>query len=137
MEATIRYFTKSRKGNTEKIAKYIGNKLNKEALDITNNLNEEVELLILVNAMYAFDVDAKIKEFLKNNKDKIKCLVNVSSSASGKSTYKSVKKVCDEYEIKILEDEYHTIASWIFLNKGRPNEDDFKRLDSFLEKLLK
>ena len=40
----------------------------------------------------------------KVGRDKIKCLVNVSSSASGKSTYKSVKKVCEEYEIKILED---------------------------------
>ena len=136
MELTIRYFTKSKKGNTYKLAKFISEKINKEALDITNNLEEEAELLVLVNAMYAFDIDNKVKEFLKNNKDKIKALVNVSSSASGKSTYKSVKKVCDELGIKILDEEYHTVASWIFMNKNRPNEADFKRLDEFITNLL-
>ena len=135
MELTIRYFTKSKKGNTLKLANFISNKINKEALDITNDLKEDAELLILVNAMYAFDIDNKVKEFLKNNKDKIKALVNVSSSASGKSTYNSVKKVCDELGIKMLEEEYHTVASWIFINKNRPNQDDFNRLDRFIESL--
>ena len=87
--------------------------------------------------MYAFDIDVEVKEFLKRNKDKIKSVVNVSSSASGKSTYKSVKKVCDELGIKILEEEYHTVASWIFLNKGRPNAKDFDRLNEFLNTIIK
>lgn len=135
MELTIRYFTKSKKGNTLKLANFISNKINKEALDITNDLKEDAELLILVNAMYAFDIDNNVKDFLRRNKDKIKALVNVSSSASGKSTYNSVKKVCDELGIKMLEEEYHTVASWIFINKNRPNQDDFNRLDKFIESL--
>ncbi|MBR3617129.1 MAG: flavodoxin family protein [Acholeplasmatales bacterium] len=135
MELTIRYFTKSKKGNTLKLANFISNKINKEALDITNDLKEEAELLILVNAMYAFDIDNNVKDFLRRNKDKIKALVNVSSSASGKSTYNSVKKVCDELGIKMLEEEYHTVASWIFINKNRPNQDDFNRLDKFIDLL--
>ncbi len=135
MELTIRYFTRSKKGNTEKIAKHIGAYINKDALDITHNLEEDAEVLILVNAMYAFDIDNEVKEFLRNNKDKIKCLVNVNSAASGKSTYKSVKKVCDEVGINISDKEFHTVASWIFLNKNRPNADDFKRLDKFIDEL--
>ena len=135
MELTIRYFTKSKKGNTLKLANFISNKINKEALDITNDLKEDAEILILVNAMYAFDIDNNVKDFLRRNKDKIKALVNVSSSASGKSTYNSVKKVCDELGIKMLEEEYHTVASWIFINKNRPNQDDFNRLDKFIDLL--
>ena len=95
-------------------------------------LEEEAEQLILVNAMYAANVDEAIKEFLRGNKDKIKCVININSSASGSSTYKAVKKVCDECQIPLSEKEFHTAASWIFINKGRPNEEDFKRLEEFL-----
>ena len=135
MNIAIRYFTKSKKGNTEKLASFISNKINVEALDTNNDLNEEVDLLFLVNAMYAADIDKNVKEFLERNKDKIKLLVNVNSAASGASTLKSVKKVCDKLGIKVSEDEYHTVASWIFINKGRPNEDDFNRLESFVRKV--
>ena len=136
MNIAIRYFTKSKKGNTEKIAKFIEEKMDIPALDVTNPLEEEVDNLILVNAMYAADVDKEIKKFLKDNASKIKTLININSSASGASTYKAVKKVCDKNNIKISEKEFHTAASWIFINKGRPNEEDFARLDSFLKGLF-
>lgn len=136
MKVAIRYFTKSKKGNTEKIATFVASKVGTPALDITNPLEEEVEQLLLINAMYAADIDKEIKEFLKNNKDKIKCLININSSASGASTYKAVKKVCDKYEINLSEKEFHTVASWIFINKGRPNEEDYARLDAFLKEVV-
>ena len=137
MKLAIRYFTKSKKGNTEKIAKHIEAKINVPALDVTHPLEEEVETLLLVNAMYAANIDKEVKEFLKNNKDNIKCLININSSASGASTYKNVKKECDRYGIAISDKEFHTVASWIFLNKGRPNEEDFKRLDNFLDEVIR
>ena len=135
MSIAIRYFTKSKKGNTEKIAKFISEKLNLEAKTIEDNLNESVDTLLLVNAMYAADIDKRVKAFLENNKDNIKCLINVCSSASGASTYKAVKKVCDKNNIKISDQEFHTVASWIFINKGRPNQDDFNRLEQFLNNI--
>jgi len=132
MSVAIRYFTKSKKGNTKKIAEFIGEKLSLSAVDISNDLSESADTLILVNAMYAADVDGKIKDFLARNKDKIGCVVNVNSSASGASTYKAVKKVCDKCGIKMSDKEFHTVASWIFINKGRPDADDFSRLDGFI-----
>ena len=136
MRLAIRYFTKSKKGNTEKIAKFVSDKINVEALDVTNNLDEEVDQLLLINAMYAADIDKEVKNFISNNKDKIKLLINICSSASGKSTYKAVKKVCDKNNVSISDKEYHTVASWIFINKNRPNEDDFNRLKIFLEEIV-
>ena len=136
MKLAIRYFTKSKKGNTEKIANFVSSKVGVEALDVSHPLEEEVEQLLLINAMYAFDVDKEIKNFLKNNKDKIKCLININSAASGASTLKSVKKVCDEYNIPVSDKEYHTVASWIFINKGRPNEEDYARLETFLKEVV-
>lgn len=136
MKIAIRYYTKSKKGNTEKIAKFIEDKINVPALDVTHPLEEEVEQLLLVNAMYAADIDKEIKQFLSNNKDKIKTLININSAASGASTLKAVKKVCDKEGINVSEKEFHTVASWIFINKGRPNEEDFVRLEAFLKEVV-
>ena len=137
MKLAIRYFTKSKKGNTEKIAKFVSEKLSLPALDVTNPLEEEVDSLLLINAMYAADVDKAIKEFLVANKAKIKCLININSSCSGASTLKAVKKVCDKENIPVSDKEFHTVASWLFINKGRPNEENFKRLEEFLKTIEK
>ncbi|MCR5078931.1 MAG: flavodoxin [Bacilli bacterium] len=133
MNIAIRYYTKSKKGNTKKIADFVSEKLGIDALDITHPLLEKVDRLLLINAMYAFDIDKEVKDFLKANKDNIGEIVNINSSASGSSTVKSVAKVADELGIKMSEKEFHTVASWIFINKGRPNEADFARLDQFLK----
>ena len=136
MKIAIRYFTKSKKGNTKKIADFVSNKLQIEALDVSNNLEEKAETLIIINAMYAANIDKEVKAFLEFNKENIGTLVNINSSASGASTYKVVKKVCDANNINISDKEFHTVASWIFLNKGRPNDDDFNKLEIFLNQLF-
>lgn len=133
MKQAIRYFTKSKKGNTKKIADFVSEKLGLEALTVASPLEEKVDRLILINAMYAADIDKEIKLFLRENKDKIGEVVNVNSAASGASTLKAVKKACDKNGIAVSDKEFHTVASWIFLNKGRPNAEDFARLDAFLD----
>ena len=67
MEIAIRYFTKSKKGNTEKLANVVSKTLNIEALDVSKDLEEKADKLILINAMYAADIDKEVKEFLERN----------------------------------------------------------------------
>ena len=136
MKIAIRYFTKSKKGNTFKLAAVVSEASGVEALTVENDLTEEVETLFLVNAMYSFNIDKEVKEFLKRNASKIKCIINVNSAASGASTLKSVKKVANKLNIPVSDKEYHTVASWINLNKGRPNEDDLNRLREFVTGVL-
>ena len=80
MEFAIRYFTKSKKGNTKKLADAISEALNKEALDVSKDLEKEVDVLFCINAMYAADIDNELKQFLERNASKIKCLVNLNTS---------------------------------------------------------
>ncbi len=136
MKIAIRYFTKSKKGNTFKLATVVSEVAGVEALTVENDLTEEVETLFLVNAMYAFNIDKEVKEFLKRNASNIKCVVNVNSAASGASTLKAVKKVANKLNILVSDKEYHTVASWINLNKGRPNEDDLNRLREFVKGVI-
>lgn len=136
MKNAIRYFTKSKKGNTYKLAKVVSEATGLDALTVTNDLEEKVEQLFLVNAMYAATIDKEVKRFLERNKDKIGIIININSAASGASTLKAVKKVADKLNIKVSDKEYHTVASWIFLNKNRPNEEDLNRLKEFVKEVM-
>ena len=136
MTIAIRFYTKSKKGNTKKLADAISKTLDVVALDTSNPLEEKVDVLFFANAMYAADVDKNIKEFLKLNKDKIGMLVNLNTSASGKSTLKAVKKVADPLNINVSEKEFHCAGSWIFINKGKPTDEDLKNAQEFVKTFL-
>ena len=128
MSVAIRYFTKSKKGNTKKLADAVSNAIGVEAIDVSVDLNEKVDTLFLINAMYAANIDKEVKEFLERNKENI---INMNTAASGSSTWNLVKKVADELGIKLSEKEFHCAASWIFINKGLPSEEDFQRAADF------
>lgn len=136
MTIAIRFYTKSKKGNTKKLADAISKTLDVVALDTSNPLEEKVDVLFFANAMYAADVDKNIKEFLKLNKDKIGMLVNLNTSASGKSTLKAVKKVADPLNINVSDKEFHCAGSWIFINKGKPTDEDLKNAQEFVKSFL-
>jgi flavodoxin len=135
MKTAIRYFTKSKKGNTKKLADAVSAALETEAHDVSVDLTEKVDRLFLINAMYAADIDREVKEFLERNKEKIGETVNMNTAASGASTWKAVKRVTDELGIKLSDKEFHCAASWIFINKGLPSEDDLKRASDFARSL--
>lgn len=137
MNIAIRYFTKSKKGNTEKLANAIAKATGIEALDVSNPLSEKVDRLFLINAMYAANIDNEVKEFLKQNKDLIGEVVNFNTSATGRSTWNLVKSATDELGIRLSDKEFHCAASWIFINKGLPSEDDFKRAGDFALSMTK
>ena len=137
MKIAIRYFTKSKKGNTEKLANQIANATGKKALTVATDLSDRVDRLFLVNAMYAANIDKEVKDFLARNKDKIGEVVNFSTSCSGKSTWSMVKKECDALQIPLSEKEFHCAASWIFINKGLPSDDDYARAAKLAASLTK
>ena len=137
MEIAIRYFTKSKKGNTFKLATAVCEAANIKAQTVDVDLQESADILFLVNAMYAANIDKDVKRFLERNAGKIKCLINVNSAATGRSTLKVVKRTCEKLSVPVSEKEYHTVGSWLALNKGRPNEDDLNRLKDFVKEIIK
>ena len=89
MKIAIRYFTKSQKGNTKKLAVAVSAALGIEALDVSADISEKTDRLFLINAMYAANIDPEVVRFLERNKDKIGEIVNMNTSASGASTISS------------------------------------------------
>lgn len=135
MNSAIRYFTRSKKGNTLKLANAVAKALDLEALDVSHDLKEKADRLFLINAMYAADIDSEVKQFLERNKGLIGEVVNMNTSATGASTYTMVKKVTDALNIHLSEKEFHCRASWIFLNKGLPSEEDLANAGKFAKDL--
>ena len=135
MKIAIRYFTKSKQGNTKKLADAVSSSLGIEALDVSADLTETVDRLFLINAMYASTIDREVAEFLERNRDRIGEVVNMNTSASGASTRNAVKKVTDKWGIQLSEKEFHCAASWIFINKGLPSEEDLSQAKEFARSL--
>ena len=131
MKIAIRYFTKSKKGNTKKLAGAVSAALGIEALDVSSDLTEKADRLFLINAMYAANIDREVAHFLERNRDMIGEIVNMNTSASGTSTLKAVKKTAGALGIPVSEKEFHCAASWVFINKGLPTEEDFRRAGEF------
>lgn len=135
MTIAIRYFTKSKKGNTKKLADAVSAALGIEAQDVSVDLGEKVDRLFLINAMYAANIDPEVKAFLQRNSAKIGEVVNLNTSASGKSTLPLVKAAAQAAGVAVSEREFHCAASWIFINKGLPTDDDFARAAAFTKAL--
>ena len=136
MNVAIRYFTRSKKGNTKKLADAVSSAIGIDAIAVSVDLSEKVDRLFLINAMYAANIDKEVKEFLERNKDKIAEVVNMNTSASGASTWKAVKKETDRLGIKLSEKEFHCAASWIFINKGLPSDEDYAKAKQFAGSMI-
>ena len=98
---------------------------------MTHDLDEKADRLFLINAMYAADIDAEVKDFLVRNKDNIGEIINFCTSAGGKSTSAAIKKVTDKLGIPLSDKEFCCRASWIFINKGLPTDEDLRRAGEF------
>ena len=136
MNIAIRYFTRSKKGNTKKLADAVSAATGADAIDVSVDLAEKVDRLFLINAMYAANIDQEVKAFLERNRDNIGEVVNLNTAATGKSTWKMVKKETDRLGIALSDKEFHCAASWTFINKGLPSDADFERAKEFAKSMI-
>ncbi len=130
MTYAVRYYTKT--GNTRKLADAIAKELGVEALPISEDVKEPVDVLFLGNSYYAFNIDPEVRNFVSSlDKDKIGKIVNFGSAAMLNSTYKKVKAEADKAGIAMDEREFHCKGEFKGLHKGRPNDNDLKAAQDF------
>ena len=134
MKTAVRYYTRG--GNTKKLADAIANAIGAEALDLSAPLEEKVDLLFLGSSVYAGKADPAVKAFIDANADKIGAIANFSSAAAKKSTRKAVAEAAREKGVTVLEDEFFCNGAFLFMHKGRPNEEDCKAAADFATKVM-
>ncbi len=134
MTYAVRFYTKT--GNTKKLAEAIANELGVEALPISEQVNEKVDVLFLGNSYYAFSIDPEVRNFVRSlDKDKVGTIVNFGSAAMLNSTFNKVKAEADKVGIPMMNTEFHCKGEFKGLHKGRPNNDDLKAAVEFARKI--
>lgn len=129
MKYAVRYFTRT--GNTEKLAVEVAKELGVPALTTSTPLTEHVDYLFLGSSVYAAGVDDEIINFIKNNRNNIGQIVNISTAALLPSTYKQVSKLATENGIKMSEKEFHCRGSFAMMHKNHPDATDIENARLF------
>ncbi len=136
MKFAVRYYTKT--GNTKRLAEAVAGALGVEALPISEPVSEAVDLLLLGNSYYAFNIDPEVRSFIHSlDKSKVGKIVNFGSAAMLNSTWKKVKAEADKVGIPMLEREFHCRGEFKSIHKGRPNEEDLAAAAEFARSLLR
>lgn len=129
MRIAVRYY--SRSGNTKKLAEAIAKAVHVEAKTTDEPLREDVDILFLGSSVYANGVDGNIKTFIQNLTVKVGRVVNFSTAALVKSTYKQVGRLLAEKHIPLAQEEFYCRGSFAMLHRGRPNEKDLRDAGNF------
>lgn len=135
MKIEVRYFTRS--GNTKKLADAIAAEVGAKSLSVSEPLAEDVDILFLGSSVYAAGVDQEVKDFIANIDVKVGKVVNFSTAALVKSTYKQVKKLLDAKGIALATEEFYCKGSFGPMHIGRPNEEDLKEAKEFARNITK
>ncbi|MCM1181918.1 MAG: flavodoxin [Roseburia sp.] len=134
MKTEVRYYTRS--GNTKKLAEAIARAVGVEAKSVEEPLREDVDILFLGSSVYAYGVDDSIKTFISGIDVKVGKVVNFSTAALVKSTYKQVGKLLAQKGIPQAEEEFYCKGSFGPMHKGKPDEEDCLAAAAFAKKLL-
>lgn len=133
MKIEIRYYTKS--GNTRKLADAIAEETGIAAKEISAPLSEKTDLLFLCNSVYWAGADGSVKQFIKDNADKIGTLVNVSTAAMIELTYGQISKICRKSGVNISEREFHCKGKFAALHQGNPDDGDIAAVRVFAREI--
>lgn len=134
MKVAIRYF--SRGGNTKKLADAIAKAVGVEAKTVLEPLTEDVDILFLGSSVYAYGVDDAVKEFISGIDVKIGKVVNFSTAALIKSTYKQVAKLLAAKNIPLAKEEFACKGSFAMMHRGKPDDADCKAAAEFAKKIV-
>ena len=134
MKIEVRYY--SRTGNTKKLAESIAKAVGVKAKTVKDPLQKDVDILFLGSSVYAYGVDDNIKKFISGINVRVGKVVNFSTAALVKSTYKQVRKLLVEKGITQAEEEFYCKGSFGPIHKGKPDERDCKAAASFAKNIL-
>ena len=134
MKIAISYYTRS--GNTKKLADAISKAIGVQAEMTSVPMTEDVDILFLGSSVYAAGVDDEVKEFINGISVKVGKVVNFSTAALIKSTYKQISKLLANKHIPFAEEEFRCRGSFTVMHKGRPNADDCNAAADFARKIV-
>ncbi|MBR1702550.1 MAG: flavodoxin [Lachnospiraceae bacterium] len=130
MSVAVRYY--SRSGNTKAMAEAIAKTAGVSAVSVdagNAGINEPVDVLFIGGALYAYGIDAHLKEYLKMlDKSKVKKAVVFSSTWISKHSIALIKDGLKEQGIDVAEEAMYV--------RGKPGTEQLKEAEVFAGKFL-
>lgn len=130
MKVEVRYY--SRSGNTKMLAEAIAKGAGAEAISVDSSnapITEEVDVLFVGGALYAYGLDKNLKEYLESlDGSKVKQAVVFSTSWLSKHSIVLIKRMLSQKGIKVEEDYCYA--------KNTPSEEDLKSAEEFAKKYI-
>jgi flavodoxin len=135
MKTAVRYY--SRSGNTRKIAEAIAKAAGVRAESTDEALLEPVDILFLGGAIYAKNIDGRLRGFVKQlSSEKVKSVAVFGTSAGGRSIQPQIEELLKGKGITIAAEGFACKGKFLFANRGRPNGQDCDDAAAFAKKLL-
>ena len=131
MKTAIRYYSFT--GHTKKLALAIA-EITKTPPKTIKEPVTDVDLLFIGGAIYADQMNPKLKEFIGKLDKSIKRVAIFSSSTSGSSIAEESRKILKAKGIEVLDEDFSCPGSFFFAQRGRPNIDDLELVKVFAAK---
>ena len=135
MRVEVRYFSKN--GGTKRLAEAVGKAVGAEAKTVDVALDKYADVVFLGSSVYGGKPAPEVVQFINANAKNIGKIVVFGCAAMGKSTYPAIKSAAAGCAVKTAEMFFQCKGSFLFLNKGRPNEQDCNDASEFAKKQLK
>ncbi len=130
MNIAVRYY--SRSGNTKAVADAIAKAAGVSAVSVDQTgaaISDPVDILFIGGALYAYGLDNRLKEFLKNvDGSNVKKAVVFSTSWISKHALDLIKNSLAKKGIIAVEETFYV--------KNKPNVAQLKDAESFAKKFL-
>ncbi len=135
MRVDVRYYTKN--GGTRKLAEAIAKAVGAEAKTVDQPLEKYADVVFLGASVYAGKPSPEVLSFISANAKNIGKVVVFGSACTGKSTYAAIKSAAAASAVKTGEMYFQCKGEFLFLNKGRPNDQDCADAVDFAKKQIK
>ena len=127
----------SRGGNTKKLAAAIARGAGCEAFSVDSAANiEGVDTLFVGGSIYAGKIDSSLRKFLEElSASQVQNVVVFGTAAGNKSALAEVKMILEPKGINVSDEAFQCRGSFLFTNRGRPNDEDLKHAEEFAGKI--
>lgn len=135
MKYAIRYFSKF--GNSELMAKEVGDVLGVQPASVDTPLTEEVDILFIGAGLFLARVNGRVKEFARTlNPKKVKKVVCFGSCALSDSPVPQIRKIFEELGFSVAEESFTCRGAMGPWHGGHPDAQDLADLRKFVEALV-
>lgn len=133
--AQVVYYTKS--GNTEKLAKGIGEELACPVGSTDTQITEKIDVLFLGASLYKFGMDKNVTNFINGlDATKVGKVAIFTTSCGMETGYGILKKAVERKGISVCDENFYCRGKFLAMNKNRPNEDDVLAVRSFAKAII-